>query len=588
MNAIRTPAPVAYRDADTGATWSGRGRKPTWVAMHLENGGTLEDIKVAEAPEETGQAVAEEAPTPHDHTPSQLVAIGVIVPSPTNPRKTFDETDMTEMTRSVQKHGVIQPILLRPIPAALAVRHPGGLFELVAGERRFQAARAAGLTDIPALVRDLSDIETLELQILENLQRKGLNELEEAEGFKTLMESAGYTVEALAAKLDKSKGYVYAALKLTALGKEARQLFTEGKLDASTALLIARIPVPALQVQAAKEITTPDRYNGDTMSFRRAKEYIRHNYQLKLDNAPFDPDDSFLWIHAGKCSICPKRAGNAPDDFPDTPANVCTDPACFAVKKQNAAEQRQREAAAEGKKVIVGDAARALLPYDSFDRIKGMVRLDATCYDMPPTDKGRLTYRDMLGEKAANIVLIEKQEGGFVECVERTEGITATLKAALQSAGVKSSSEKDAEDKLQDKIDTEYRRRLGTEVRAQFLLILDLDDLRIIAKTLIDRLDHESTKALMRWWYPAEDVYAATKRVQAALPTMVPSDLYRFLMDAAIVRETMPIGSYYGGNRDPETLMRLATRNGIDPERVRREATEACQPRAKHPAKKAK
>jgi ParB/RepB/Spo0J family partition protein len=181
------------------------------------------------------------------------IAIACITPSLTNPRKRFDEAQLAELTDSVKRHDVLQPILLRP-------NGKEGHYELVAGERRFRAAKAAGLVDIPATVRELSDTDVLEIQVVENLQREDLHELEEAEGYEKLLKCTHangekYTVEEIAAKVGKSRSYVFARLKLCALCPEARKAFYAGDLDASRALLIARIGHHDTQRQALKDVT---------------------------------------------------------------------------------------------------------------------------------------------------------------------------------------------------------------------------------------------------------------------------------------------------------------------------------------------
>lgn len=152
-------------------------------------------------------------------TPNSL-ALEAIVASKTNPRKHFDAAALKELAESIAKHGVLQAILVRPNGA-------DGKFELVAGERRWRAAKLAQLDRIPVTVRELSDTEALELQVVENLQRTDLHPLEEAEGYESLMkcqhaDGRTYTADEIAAKVGKSRSYVYSRLKYTALCKEAR------------------------------------------------------------------------------------------------------------------------------------------------------------------------------------------------------------------------------------------------------------------------------------------------------------------------------------------------------------------------------
>jgi ParB/RepB/Spo0J family partition protein len=161
-------------------------------------------------------------------------------------RKRFDKAAIAELAESIRTVGLLQPLVVRP-------RDDG--FQIIAGERRFLAAQAAGLDTVLAAVRELTDDQVLEVQLIENLQREGLHELVEAEGYEALMKRHGYTVDDLVAKVGKSRAYVYARLKLLALCKEGRKAFYDGKISASIALLVARIPGDSLQQEALKEIT---------------------------------------------------------------------------------------------------------------------------------------------------------------------------------------------------------------------------------------------------------------------------------------------------------------------------------------------
>ncbi|MEN9905696.1 MAG: hypothetical protein RLZZ555_2261, partial [Pseudomonadota bacterium] len=188
-----------------------------------------------------------------DHLP-----LAVLVTSPTNPRKHFDHARLQELADSIRATGVHQPILVRPLPgsrmqetfdihAASGGLQPRPTHEIVAGDRRFRACQLAGLATVPAMVRALTDDQVLEIQIIENLQRDDLTELEEAEGYEALMQHSGLSADAVGAKIGKSRSYVYGRLKLLELGPDGREALREGRMDASHALLIARIPDTKLQ-----------------------------------------------------------------------------------------------------------------------------------------------------------------------------------------------------------------------------------------------------------------------------------------------------------------------------------------------------
>lgn len=187
------------------------------------------------------------APTESDRTgrDAEIVAIDRIRPNPDQPRKTFSEDDMADLTASIRDRGVIQPLIVRPDPA-----DPNG-FEIVAGERRWRAAQRAQLHEIPILIRNFSDTEVLEVAIIENIQRSDLNAVEEALGYRQLMERFGHTQEQMAQVLGKSRSHIANLLRILNLPEAVLEFVRDGKLSAGH----ARALVPASnQVELARQI----------------------------------------------------------------------------------------------------------------------------------------------------------------------------------------------------------------------------------------------------------------------------------------------------------------------------------------------
>src|SRR5207248_7527835 len=168
----------------------------------------------------------------------QEVALAKIRESKTNPRRFFDEAKLVELSDNIRQCGVLQPILLRPLPEGEA-----GTYELVAGTRRYRASKLAKRESIPATVRDLTDAQALELQVIENVQRVDVHPLDEAKGYAALiqLEPDTYTVEAIAARVGRSPAYVSGRLRLIQLIAEAKQAFYEDKLTVAHAFEIARL-----------------------------------------------------------------------------------------------------------------------------------------------------------------------------------------------------------------------------------------------------------------------------------------------------------------------------------------------------------
>ncbi|WP_395008579.1 ParB/RepB/Spo0J family partition protein [Undibacterium sp.] len=242
-------------------------------------------------------------------------------------RKRFNLAALKELAANIKANGLIQPILVRPVePTEEEPAH----YEIVCGERRYRATNIAKLTTINVIIRNLSDTQAAELQLIENLQREDPHPMEEAEGYQALMLHSGYTADMLADKLSKSRSQIYATLKLCNLCKELRDEFFENKeFTRSLALLVARIPVPSLQVEAFEDIM--EGHGAEPFSYRDAAEHIQAHYNVHLRTAIFSTTDTFLTPDAGSCKACPKRTGNDPD-LADLDKNICTDPKCYQEK----------------------------------------------------------------------------------------------------------------------------------------------------------------------------------------------------------------------------------------------------------------
>ena len=175
--------------------------------------------------------------------PSTL-PIEKVEPRADQPRRTFDEESMAELTESIRAHGVIQPITVRPLDS--------GFYQIIAGERRWRAARDAGITEVPVHILEADDRTAMELALVENLQREGLNPIEEAEGYRTLMTEYGLTQEAAADAVGKSRPAVANALRLLSLSEPVLKMVEEGTLSAGHARALLSLHDTELQKNAAE------------------------------------------------------------------------------------------------------------------------------------------------------------------------------------------------------------------------------------------------------------------------------------------------------------------------------------------------
>lgn len=258
------------------------------------------------------------------------IPIAQLKESSTNPRKTFDEKGLQELAESIRSKGVLLPLLVRPV---------NGHYEIVTGERRYRASKLAGRGSVPATVRELSDGECLEIQLIENLLRMDLHPFEEARGFRALLdrEQGAYTIEKLAAKTGKSASFIAKRLCLLDLIPPVADAFTAGQIGVEHALLIAKL-APEAQEEALRHCF--DGYypaedkERSLVPVSRLQAWIEHNVYLSLKSVPFSKDDETLVPEAGSCANCAKRTGFNRLLFSEVreDSDCCTNAACFNRK----------------------------------------------------------------------------------------------------------------------------------------------------------------------------------------------------------------------------------------------------------------
>lgn len=192
-------------------------------------------------------ALISEANAETGNEPEAVLSISEIVRNPNQPRKTFDDDKLAELADSIRQNGVLQPIL---------VRRKGQKYEIVAGERRYQASKLAGLKEIPAVVREIDDDKVFQLALIENLQRSDLSPIEEAKGYKQLLTSRSLTQEELAKILSKSRSAIANTLRLMDLPVEVQHMMEQGLLTAGHARAILAVPSEEGRIKLAKKVVT--------------------------------------------------------------------------------------------------------------------------------------------------------------------------------------------------------------------------------------------------------------------------------------------------------------------------------------------
>jgi ParB/RepB/Spo0J family partition protein len=303
----------------------------------------------------------------------RMIAITLIDPPPTNTRTTFKKESLAELTRSVKEKGIIQPILVRPV---------GKRFQIVAGERRFKAANMAGLKEIPASVKNLSDEEALDAQLIENLQREDVHPLEEADGFLRMKDVSKLEIPEIAQRVAKDQRYIARRLALTDLIEEAREDFRKELITLAHALEIC---VLSSELQPFALAACYERKSGwsekeQTYTHQPDKDkparhvkflqsWIEQNIHLNLRKAPFKLDDARLREDGLTCVECPQRSGFSKTLFADIKnTDTCLNPMCFQAKIQTLVQVTMAEIEKKS-----GKPAAYVSPYYSPNRAKDSI-----------------------------------------------------------------------------------------------------------------------------------------------------------------------------------------------------------------------
>jgi ParB family chromosome partitioning protein len=253
--------------------------------------------------------------------------------SKTNPRRVFDAASLKELAASIHSQGVLSPLLVRPLTE--------NGFEIVAGARRYRAAQIAEQETVPVRIKNMTDAEVIEAQLVENLIRAEIHPMEEAEGFARLLalDEPKYSIEQIAARVGKQPSFVASRIRLIDLVPAAVEAFYANEIGVGHALLLAKLP--ADQQEQALSACFKEVYNGSQnpvrilLPVRNLQFWIESNVLLVLKDAPFDKRDVQLVPTAGSCADCPKRTGHNKllfgDDF-GKHNDQCTDPKCYQTK----------------------------------------------------------------------------------------------------------------------------------------------------------------------------------------------------------------------------------------------------------------
>ena len=399
------------------------------------------------------------------------VDLDLLIESRRNPRREFGEASMGDLVDSVRQYGVLTPLIVRPVGN-------DGKYEILAGARRSRAAKLAGLNVVPCRVVEIENDAALEVLVVENLQRKDIHPLEEAEGFHEILDLSNGDVDGLCAKVNKKKSYVAKRLSLLSLIEPAKKLFLQGKMEEPHAMQISR-----LQKEDQKHAV--EYVKEDDPSPQALRNWIESEVMLELSKAAFSKTDSSLVPKAGSCETCPKRTGTSKDLFDDIKAgDRCTDGGCFKSKMKAHIEQLQRSLESSGHKVY-----GLLETYRSKEE-------KATPGVLKSGQWLEIKKKDFCENAAKGIFLEFGRAGQYADvCVNREH---CKIHGSVGMHGkTPSEREKTRKENLKIRVEKEARSRAFKQV-CEKQGLLELDELRLLCLHSFDRLWHGSKISLVK------------------------------------------------------------------------------------------
>jgi len=480
-----------------------------------------------------------------------------IRPSPFNPRTNYPEDAMKELADSAREVGIMQPVLVRP-------QGDGG-YELVFGHRRHRAALQADLAIIPAIVRELTDAQSAQLQAVENVQRRDLDAIDEALGYAAMLATHGITKDELAKQIGKSRTHVYNRLKLATLHPEGQAALRAGKLRAEVATLVARVPGAKNQAKALA-LALEGGYAGELKSYRTARAELTEKFTLDLKGALWALDDATLVPGADACTACTKRSGVDPivyadfvqkqayNDYQNKGENICTDSDCFAAKKSAQLKRDQDALEAKGKLVVAGNAARKAI--DAQGKVKG----DYIPVSEVRAELKRVAKAGTAGPAVTTLTVQDPRTGKTVEVVKRKEAEAAGM--VMPAAPVNHQLEWQQERKAKEteaQRKTEENTALLHQVRAVAAMApAGTFELRLVAQVALSGVNYYDREVLAKL-YGVED----TDEIRPLIERMPSAELVRLMLDCALVRNTKVQMHHAQDGKEAGPLLVAAQQYGI-------------------------
>lgn len=465
-------------------------------------------------------------------------------------RSRFNKDALVKLGQSMKATGQLNAIVVRPIN--------GSKFEIVAGERRYIGAGLVGMESLACSVRELTDLQVIEVQLIENLEREDLHPLAEAEAYEALR--ATMSVKQIAEKVNRDESHVAKTMRLLTLCKPARKAFYDRLISKEIAKILARIPVPKLQEEALEAYLDEAQYS--VVSVDEFRGQVEREFMTRLDTAPFDVADTNLVKIAGACGNCPKNTAGQGALFDDVKGKAyCLDTGCYQMKVAAHSAVLLDKAKASGKDVIAGKDAKRIAASGSTANLKGYTALSGHAYGKPVKK---------LIPKGYEPKLLQMPETGQV--------IEVVPDSVLQKPAQKADKQMDryrAEQRAREQareLEVEHRRRVFQAIHAAKFEPADSTHWLRQACTEFFRNLSADTKQLLAkalgWQVKGGSTGMSYARHFDIAP-FLPADqlgLWKLLRDLTLAGE---LGVSTWGSSQPKQLLAAATAAGVDAKKIR-------------------
>jgi ParB family chromosome partitioning protein len=509
------------------------------------------------------------------NTVFRIIPLVEIKASPNNTRGQIDENSLTDLATSIRKHGVLQAILVRETAAPTSGK---AKYQVVAGERRFRAAKLAGLKEIPAQVRSMTDDEALGAQIVENLQREDVHPLDEADGFLRLKEEMKLGVREIAERVAKDARYVARRLALTNLIEEARDDLRKDLIMLAHALELCRL-APEIQAEAiAACYETKTVYNKSANTYeyvpdktrpalhvRHLVEWLARNVHLNLHKAPFKLDDARLREDGMTCVDCPQRSGRDKTLFADIKnGDTCLNPPCFRAKLQIFVQLRKAEIEEKSGR----PAAYISGLYGSGAEAKGAIGREQ--YQVIEKRADRCQYSEQAvvadGTEVGQTRWICREK----DCKDHLGRVRESYTSSSSAAGRLIAQPKDRNRRRQElfdiKVDEAVRKRVMREALKAWSWPLDRTSLNEGVKEFFRRIPSEHQRTICEVFGWEKEAAGKSRfdedKALGRLTSFSDDELARFVMLCSFAH----YGANHNGNRQvsQSAVVRLSEERGVN------------------------